>query len=32
MLGSPDHVTRQLIVRTSPTKRGTNFVPHLEQI
>jgi hypothetical protein len=29
MLGSLDHVTRQLIVHTSPTKRSTDFVAHL---
>ena len=32
MLGSLDHVTRQLIVHTSPTKRSTDFVAHLEQL
>jgi len=32
MLGSCDHVTRQLIVHTSPTKRSTDFVAHLEQL
>lgn len=32
MLGSPDHVTRQLIVHTSPTKRSSDFVAHLEQL
>jgi len=31
MLGSLDHRTRQLIVHTSPTKRSTDFVAHLEQ-
>jgi hypothetical protein len=30
--GSLDHVTRQLIVHTSPTKRSTDFVAHLEQL
>jgi DDE superfamily endonuclease len=32
MLGSLDHVTRQLIVHTSPTKRSSDFVVHLEQL
>ena len=32
MLGSFDHVTRQLILHTSPTKRSSDFVAHLEQI
>jgi hypothetical protein len=32
MLGSFDHVTRQLIVPTSPTKRSSDFVTHLEQL
>jgi len=32
ILGSLDHVTRQLIVHTSPTKRSTDFVAHLEQL
>jgi len=32
MLGSFDHVTRQLIVHTSPTKRSSDFVAHLEQL
>lgn len=32
MIGSLDHVTRQLIVHTSPTKRSTDFIAHLEQI
>lgn len=32
MLGSLHHVTRQLIVHTSPTKRSGDFVVHLEQI
>jgi hypothetical protein len=31
MLGSFDHVTRQLIVHTSPTKRSSDFVVHLER-
>jgi hypothetical protein len=32
MLGSFDHVTRQLVVHTSPTKRSSAFVAHLEQL
>jgi len=32
MLGSLDHVTRQLIVHSSPTKRSSDFVAHLEQL
>jgi transposase len=32
MLGSIDHVTRHLIVHTSPTKRSSDFVAHLEQL
>lgn len=32
MVGSLDHVTRQLIVHTSPTKRSSDFVVHLEQL
>ena len=32
MLGSRDHCTRQLIVHTSPTKRSSDFVAHLEQL
>jgi transposase len=32
MLGSLDHVTRQLIVHTSPTKRSSDFIAHLEQL
>jgi len=32
MLGSFDHVTRRLIVQTSPTKRTSDFVAHLEQL
>ena len=32
ILGSLDHVTRRLIVHTSPTKRSTDFVAHLEQL
>ena len=32
LLGSLDHVTRQLIVHTSPTKRSSDFIAHLEQL
>lgn len=32
MLGSLDHVTRELIVHTSPTKRSSDFVAHLKQL
>ena len=32
MLGSLDHVTRQLIVHTSLTKRTSDFIAHLEQL
>ena len=32
MIGSLDHVARQLIVHTSPTKRSSDFVAHLEQL
>ena len=32
MLGSLDHFTRHLIVHTSPTKRSSDFVAHLEQL
>jgi transposase len=32
MLGSFDHVTRQLIVHASRTKRSSDFVAHLEQL
>ena len=32
MLGSLDHLTGQLIVHTSPTKRSSDFVAHLEQL
>ena len=32
MIGSLDHATRQLIVHTSPTKRSSDFVAHLEQL
>jgi transposase len=32
MIGSLDHVTRQLTVHTSPTKRASDFIAHLEQL
>jgi DDE superfamily endonuclease len=32
LIGSLDHVTRQLIVHTSPTKRSGDFIAHLEQL
>ncbi len=32
MLGSIDHVTRELIVHTSPTKLSSDFIAHLEQL
>jgi transposase len=32
ILGSLDHVTRKLIVHTSPTKRSSDFIAHLEQL
>lgn len=32
MIGSLDHATRQLIVHTSPTKRTSDFIAHLEQL
>jgi hypothetical protein len=32
MLGSLNHVTHELIVQTSPTKRSSDFVAHLKQI
>jgi len=32
MMGSLDHLTRQLIVHTSPTKRSSDFIAHLEQL
>ena len=30
--GSLDHVRRQLIIHTSPTKRSSDFIAHLEQL
>lgn len=32
MIGSLDHATRRLIVHTSPTKRASDFIAHLEQL
>ena len=32
ILGSLDHVTRQLIVHTGSTKRSSDFIAHLDQI
>ena len=32
MLGSLNHLTHELIVHTSPTKRSSDFVAHLEQL
>ena len=32
MLGSLDHVTHQLVVHSSATKRSSDFVCHLEQL
>ena len=32
MIGSLDHATRRLIVHTSPTKRSSDFIAHLEQL
>jgi DDE superfamily endonuclease len=32
LLGSLDHLTRQLIVHTSPTQRSRDFMAHLEQL
>jgi transposase len=32
ILGSLDHVTRDLIVHPSPTKRSRDFIAHLEQL
>ena len=32
MMGSLDHVSRQLIVHTSRTKRSADFIAHLEQL
>ncbi|HEY4043225.1 MAG TPA: transposase, partial [Rhodopila sp.] len=32
MMGSLNHLTRQLLVHTSRTKRSTDFIAHLEQL
>ena len=32
IIGSLDQVTRQLILHTSPTKRSSDFIAHLEQL
>jgi transposase len=32
LLGSLDHAIRKLVVHTSPTKRSSDFVAHLEQL
>jgi transposase len=32
IMGSLDHVTRQLIVRTSRTKRSSDFIAHLDHL
>jgi DDE superfamily endonuclease len=32
LVGSLDHAARRLIVHTSPTKRSSDFIAHLEQI
>ena len=32
MIGSLDHLTRQLMVHTSPTKRASDFIAHTEQL
>ena len=32
IMGSLDHLTRQLIVHTSATKRSSDFIAHLEQL
>ena len=32
LIGSLDHVARRLIVHTSPTKRSSDFIAHLEQL
>ena len=32
MVGSLDHATRRLSVHTSPTKRSSDFIAHLEQL
>ena len=32
LIGSLEHTTRRLIVHTSPTKRSSDFIAHLEQL
>ena len=32
LIGSLDHATRRLILQTSPTKRSSDFIAHLEQL
>ena len=32
LIGSLEHVTRRLFVHTSPTKRSSDFIAHLEQL
>ena len=32
VLGSLNHVTRELTIHTSPTKRSSDFIAHLEQL
>ena len=32
LLGSLDHAIRELVVHTSPTKRSSDFIAHLEQL
>ena len=32
LIGSLDHATRRLVVHTSPTKRSSDFIAHLEQL
>jgi transposase len=32
LIGSLDHVARRLVVHTSPTKRSSDFIAHLEQL
>jgi transposase len=32
LIGSLDHAARRLVVHTSPTKRSSDFIAHLEQL
>ena len=32
MMGSLEHATRRLVVHTSPSKRSSDFIAHLEQL